>query len=68
MPVLEPEERKGFAEIELGFDEKMAIEEAKRCLNCGVCSECLECIKACEAQAIDFEQVDELVEVEVGST
>ncbi|GAF82892.1 unnamed protein product, partial [marine sediment metagenome] len=59
---------KGFAEVELGFDEKMAIEEAKRCLNCGVCSECLECIKACEAQAIDFEQVDELVEVEVGST
>ncbi|MBE9482219.1 MAG: FAD-dependent oxidoreductase, partial [Chloroflexi bacterium] len=68
MPVLELEKRKGFAEVELGFDEKMAIEEAKRCLNCGVCSECLECIKACEAQAIDFEQVDELVEVEVGST
>ena len=67
MPVLEPEKRKGFAEVELGFDEKTAIEEAKRCLNCGVCSECLECVKACEPQAINHEMEDEIIEVEVGS-
>ena len=67
MPVLEPEKRKGFVEVELGLDEKMAIEEAKRCLNCGVCSECLECVKACEPKAINFEQEDETIEVEVGS-
>ncbi len=67
MPVLEPEKRKDFAEVELGFNEKMAIEEAKRCLNCGVCSECLECVKACEPKAINFEQEDKFVEVEVGS-
>jgi heterodisulfide reductase subunit A len=67
MPVLEPEKRKGFVEVELGFDEKMAIKEAKRCLNCGVCSECLECVKACEPKAINFEQEDKFVEVEVGS-
>lgn len=67
MPVLEPEKRKGFAEVELGFDEKMAIAEAKRCLNCGVCSECRECVKACEPKAINFEQEDKFVEVEVGS-
>jgi heterodisulfide reductase subunit A len=67
MPVLGLEKRKAFTEVELGFDEKMAIEEAKRCLNCSICSECRQCVAACEAKAIDFEQDDELVEVEVGS-
>jgi len=34
-PCLLPEERtKGFSQIDLGFDEKMATEEAKRCLQC----------------------------------
>ena len=35
MPSLPVEKRHGnFAEVELGFDEKMAVEEAKRCLRC----------------------------------
>ncbi len=35
MPCLSLEERyKGFAEVELGLSEDMAIEEAKRCLRC----------------------------------
>ena len=35
MPCLEVKERlKSFADIELGFDKEMAIEEAKRCLRC----------------------------------
>jgi len=35
MPALPVEKRRGnFAEVELGFDEKAAIEEAKRCLRC----------------------------------
>lgn len=67
MPVLAYNERQSFAEVELGFDEKTAIEEANRCLNCGVCSECLECIKVCQRQAIDHEMKDEYVEVEVGN-
>ncbi len=67
MPMLEPEKRHGFAEVELGFDEKTAIEEAKRCLNCGVCSECMECIKACQAEAINFQMEEEIVEVDVGN-
>jgi len=68
MPVLEPFKRDGsFTEVELGFDEKTAIEEAKRCLNCAACSECLECIKACEALAINHQAEDEIVEVDVGS-
>jgi len=68
MPVLDPGKRDGsFAEVELGFDEKTAIEEAKRCLNCAACSECLECVKVCEAEAIDHEVQDEIVEVDIGS-
>jgi heterodisulfide reductase subunit A len=68
MPMLESDKRAGsFAEVELGFDEKTAIEEAKRCLNCAACSECMECEKACEAQAINHQMEDEIVEVDVGS-
>ena len=68
MPLLKLDQRKGsFAEVEQGFDEKTAIEEAKRCLNCGVCSECLECVKACEQEAINHDMKDEFVELEVGS-
>ena len=67
MAVLELEKRRGFTEVALGFDEKTAIEEAKRCLNCGVCSDCLECVKFCDPKAIDFEQTDQIVEFEVGS-
>jgi heterodisulfide reductase subunit A len=67
MPVLELDKRQGFAEVELGFDEEMAIEEAKRCLSCAVCSECLECVKSCERGAIDHAMRDEVVEVDVGN-
>jgi heterodisulfide reductase subunit A len=68
MPLLKTSDRKGsFAEVEQGFDEETAIQEAKRCLNCGVCSECLECVKVCEQGAINHEMQDEFVEVDVGS-
>ncbi len=36
MPCLEPEKREGFTEVELGYDEKQALEEARRCCSCGV--------------------------------
>ncbi len=67
MPMIEPEKRESFVEVELGFDEKTAIEEAKRCLSCAVCSECLECVKVCERKAINHQMEDELVEVDIGS-
>jgi len=68
MPLLDVKERAGnLVEVELGFDEKRAIEEAKRCLSCPVCSECMECVKLCEAGAIDHEMQDEVVEVDVGN-
>lgn len=68
MPLLELERREGsFAEVELGLDETDAVTEAKRCLNCAVCSECRECEKVCEANAIDHEMQDEVVEEDVGA-
>jgi heterodisulfide reductase subunit A2 len=56
-----------FNEVELGYDEKMAIEEAQRCLNCAICSECMECVKACERNAVEHDMKEEIVEVEVGN-
>lgn len=47
MPSLSVAQRlKGFSEMELGFTEDMAIEEAKRCLACAAC------VESCPYQAI----------------
>lgn len=68
MPALLVEERAGnFAEVEIGLSKEMAVEEALRCLNCGVCSECGECEKVCEPEAIDHGARDEEVEIDVGT-
>jgi len=67
MPTLELGKRNGFSEVELGFDEKTAVEEAQRCLNCAVCCECRECEKVCEAEAINHEMQDQIVEEDVGA-
>jgi len=67
VPTLPVESRtRSFEEVELGFTEEMAIEEAKRCLACGGCCECLECEKACEAKAINHEQGFQRMTVRVG--
>ena len=50
------------AEVELGFDVKVAFEEAQRCLNCDVqtifttnkCIECDACVDICPTQCITF--------------
>jgi len=36
MRCLPVEQREGFIEVELGYDEQEALKEAKRCLQCGV--------------------------------
>lgn len=68
MPLLPVHQRVyNFNEIELGFSEEMAKEEATRCLMCGGCSECLECEKVCEPKAIIHDQKEELIELNVGA-
>jgi formate dehydrogenase (NADP+) beta subunit len=52
------------AEVELGFDEALAYDEAQRCLNCDVqtvftddlCIECDACVDICPVDCITFTQ------------
>ena len=41
-----------FGEVVLGFSEREALLEAKRCLSCGNCFECDACLGACPERAI----------------
>jgi NAD-dependent dihydropyrimidine dehydrogenase PreA subunit len=51
-----------MTEVELGFDPKLAFEEAQRCLNCDVqtvftgqlCIECDACVDICPMDCITF--------------
>jgi heterodisulfide reductase subunit A-like polyferredoxin len=61
------ERLKDFREVELGFTEEMALNEAKRCLECGLCSECLECERACEADAVIHSMIGRHEEINAGS-
>jgi len=62
------EERiKNFSEVVCPISEDQSINEAQRCLDCGICSECHECAKACEANAIDYNQKEETITREVGA-
>ncbi|MFH2220272.1 MAG: NAD(P)-binding protein [Pseudomonadota bacterium] len=56
-----------FDEVELGFSENDAQQEALRCINCGVCCECMECVRVCEAKAVDHAMNEKEMEVKVGS-
>jgi len=68
MKTLPLEERKaGFEEVEIGYSEEEAKEEAARCLSCGGCSECMQCVVACQRNAINHRQNETLQEIEVGA-
>ncbi|MCK5375842.1 MAG: FAD-dependent oxidoreductase, partial [Acidobacteria bacterium] len=68
MPELDPTERSGsFDEVELGYTEEMAMQEAARCLNCGVCCECHQCEAACDVNAIDLGMTAEEIDVNAGA-
>ena len=54
-------------EVETGFDDKLAIREAERCLNCDIqtvfsdnlCIECDACMDICPVDCINFTENDE---------
>jgi ferredoxin len=51
MPFLGPERRRiTFQQVELGYDEATARQEAKRCLRCDICKRCGKCVKICRDQ------------------
>jgi heterodisulfide reductase subunit A-like polyferredoxin len=61
------ERKNDFREVYAGLSEEEARREAARCLSCGVCSECLQCVYACRAGAIDHNQTEEVLELEIGA-
>ncbi len=51
MPFLGPERRRiTFQQVELGYDEPTARQEAKRCLRCDICKRCGKCVSICRDQ------------------
>ncbi|NDJ77954.1 MAG: FAD-dependent oxidoreductase, partial [Chloroflexi bacterium] len=56
-----------FAEVEGGYDDESAQQEAARCLACGICSECMSCTFACGVNAIDHDMVAREESVDVGA-
>ncbi len=56
-----------YAEVELGYTAEQAIQEAQRCLACGPCSECQACVQVCKPNAIDLDQQETFVELEIGT-
>jgi heterodisulfide reductase subunit A-like polyferredoxin len=60
MPEISVDERRGnFVEVETGFPEELAVQEAKRCLSCRRCLGCALCWAECKPEAIDFSIPDE---------
>ena len=65
MPEISVDERRGnFVEVETGFPEQIALNEAKRCLSCRRCLGCALCWAECEPEAIDFSIPDEELDLE----
>jgi heterodisulfide reductase subunit A-like polyferredoxin len=68
MPELPLEGRLGnFAEVERGYTDELAQEEAARCLSCALCSECLSCQYICGRDAIDHNMVAWTEQINVGA-
>ncbi|MBN2243272.1 MAG: FAD-dependent oxidoreductase [Acidobacteria bacterium] len=72
-PRLEPpkrdaEERKrDFREVEAALSEQEAVAAAQRCLECGICSECMQCVFVCQAGAINHDDRDKVMDLNVGA-
>jgi len=68
IPAIPLVERAGnFVEVDLPLSEEEAVTEANRCLICGTCSECLACVAVCETGAIDHDQMENHISLNVGN-
>ncbi len=70
MPLLGPERRRiTFQQVELGYDEKIAQQEARRCLRCDICKRCGKCVTVCrDKMGIDALQFGYLGDETAGFT
>ncbi|HYX52786.1 MAG TPA: FAD-dependent oxidoreductase [Candidatus Limnocylindrales bacterium] len=72
VPMLPLERRTGMTEVEVGFDEKTAVEEAQRCLRCWIntvfegtevdgteCILCGGCVDVCPEQCLELVPLDQ---------
>ena len=67
-PMLDMHKRRTtFEEVELGLDEQTAVAEAQRCVDCSICCDCRMCEEACGSDAIDHDQVEEILEIPVSA-
>lgn len=48
--------KKGFKEVNLGFDASTAVDEAKRCFSCGTCNYCENCLIFCPDLAVRWKK------------
>jgi len=65
MPEISVDERRGnFLEVEAGFPQEVALQEAKRCLSCRRCLGCALCWAECKPEAIDFDLPDEELDLQ----
>jgi heterodisulfide reductase subunit A-like polyferredoxin len=65
MPEIPVSERRGnFVEVEVGFPEAVAVQEASRCLSCRRCLGCALCWAECKPGAIDLDIPDEELDLE----
>ncbi len=67
IPTIPAKERSSFKEVNLGFTEEAAQQEANRCLHCSICCDCHLCTTVCEPDAIDYSMEDEIVDIDVGN-
>jgi len=56
-----------FREVYECLSADQAQSEAARCLRCGICSECNQCVYTCQADAINHQDTDQLLELQVGA-
>jgi len=54
-----------FGEVNLGFGEKAAIEEAERCFHCGTCNLCQKCALFCPDASIYLNIKTKAIEVDL---
>jgi heterodisulfide reductase subunit A-like polyferredoxin len=50
-----------------GYNPDQVVEEAARCLSCGLCCECMQCVEACQPRAILHDQKEETIELKAGA-